>query len=196
MRRVPSKQTRHVLFADPTDAEIADWGVATKQQYFNHRTASSVLGQAQSGGIGGKHGTIGAVARTDAEAISPLASLAASPTRCTVVWVIRRCLVAARSPTDAVAVSCTRHRRAFIKVVAAHQVSDRVRFSGGNVEDAATAAGRSRRASWRWRHDPFCRRSAVAWSPTTAGIVNLDTVARKEVRCRADCPLYCSIYHQ
>ena len=38
-----------------------------------------------------------------------------------------------------VAVSCTGIGEAFIKVVAAHQVSDRVRFSGENVEDAATA---------------------------------------------------------
>ena len=53
-----------------------------------------------------------------------------------------------------VAVSCTGIGEAFIKVVAAHQVSDRVRFSGENVEDAATATlDRSRRASWRWRHD-------------------------------------------
>lgn len=37
------------------------------------------------------------------------------------------------------AVSCTGIGEAFIKVVAAHQVSDRVRFSGENVEDAATA---------------------------------------------------------
>ena len=37
------------------------------------------------------------------------------------------------------AVSCTGIGEAFIKVVAAHQVSDRVRFAGENVEDAATA---------------------------------------------------------
>ena len=33
--RAVKEQTKHVLFADPTDAEIADWGVATESnEYF------------------------------------------------------------------------------------------------------------------------------------------------------------------
>ena len=112
--RAVKEQTKHVLFADPTDAEIADWGVATESnEYFITEQRRQSLAEAQSGGDEWeKHGTIGAVAR-DAEG-----NIANQST---------------------VAVSCTGIGEAFIKVVAAHQVSDRVRFSGENVEDAATA---------------------------------------------------------
>ena len=119
--RAVKEQTKHVLFADPTDAEIADWGVATESnEYFITEQRRQSLAEAQSGGDEWeKHGTIGAVAR-DAEGN-----------------------IAAGTSTGAnqstVAVSCTGIGEAFIKVVAAHQVSDRVRFSGENVEDAATA---------------------------------------------------------
>ena len=57
-----------MLFADPTDAEIADWGVATESnEYFITEQRRQSLAEAQSGGDEWeKHGTIGAVAR-DAE---------------------------------------------------------------------------------------------------------------------------------
>ena len=66
--RAVKEQTKHVLFADPTDAEIADWGVATENnEYFITEQRRQSLAEAQSGGDEWeKHGTIGAVAR-DAE---------------------------------------------------------------------------------------------------------------------------------
>ena len=66
--RAVKEQTKHVLFADPTDAEIADWGVATESnEYFITEQRRQSLAEAQSGGDEWeKHGTIGAVAR-DAE---------------------------------------------------------------------------------------------------------------------------------
>ena len=117
--RAVKEQTKHVLFADPTDAEIADWGVATESnEYFITEQRRQSLAEAQSGGDEWeKHGTIGAVAR-DAEG-----NIAAGTS----------------ANQSTVAVSCTGIGEAFIKVVAAHQVSDRVRFAGENVEDAATA---------------------------------------------------------
>ena len=110
--RAVKEQTKHVLFADPTDAEIADWGVATESnEYFITEQRRQSL--ASTGGITNQmHGRVGD---------SPLPG----------------CGTFANQST--VAVSCTGIGEAFIKVVAAHQVSDRVRFSGENVEDAATA---------------------------------------------------------
>ena len=139
--RAVKEQTKHVLFADPTDAEIADWGVATESnEYFITEQRRQSLAEAQSGGDEWeKHGTIGAW-RAMPRAISPLARpLAASPTRCTVVWVIRRCLVAARSPTVHGGGVLHRHRRGV------HQGGRRPSGVGScaflrrDVEDAATA---------------------------------------------------------
>ena len=67
--RAVKEQTKHVLFADPTDAEIADWGVATESnEYFITEQRRQSLAEAQSGGDEWeKHGTIGAVARDQIE---------------------------------------------------------------------------------------------------------------------------------
>ena len=107
--RAVKEQTKHVLFADPTDAEIADWGVATESnEYFITEQRRQSLAEAQSGGDEWeKHGTIGAVAR-DAEGN-----------------------IAAGTSTVG---SCAFLRR------------ERRGCRDGHF-------GRSRRASWRWRHD-------------------------------------------
>ena len=140
--RAVKEQTTHVLFADPTDAEIADWGVATESnEYFITEQRRQSLAEAQSGGDEWeKHGTIGAVAR-DAEGNIAAGTSTGGITNQMHGRVgdspLPGCGTFANQST--VAVSCTGIGEAFIKVVAAHQVSDRVRFSGENVEDAATA---------------------------------------------------------
>ena len=87
-----------------------------------------------------KHGTIGAVAR-DAEGNIAAGTSTGGITNQMHGRVgdspLPGCGTFANQST--VAVSCTGIGEAFIKAVAAHQVSDRVRFSGENVEDAATA---------------------------------------------------------
>ena len=141
-RGAAQEQTKHVLFADPTDAEIADWGVATESnEYFITEQRRQSLAEAQSGGDEWeKHGTIGAVAR-DAEGNIAAGTSTGGITNQMHGRVgdspLPGCGTFANQST--VAVSCTGIGEAFIKVVAAHQVSDRVRFSGENVEDAATA---------------------------------------------------------
>ncbi|KFI52468.1 isoaspartyl peptidase/L-asparaginase family protein [Bifidobacterium biavatii] len=180
-------QTKHVLFADPTDEEIAAWGVETRPaEYFVTEARKRSLAEAQAGGdawakhgeingnaihddadvpgahhnggasdavgaacrpvVGGgmigdeKHGTIGAVARDAAGRIAAGTSTGGitnqmhgrvgdSP--------LPGCGTFADQRT--VAVSCTGIGEAFIKAVAAHQVSDRVRFAGESVHDAAVA---------------------------------------------------------
>ena len=126
----------------PTDAEIADWGVATESnEYFITEQRRQSLAEAQSGGDEWeKHGTIGAVAR-DAEGNIAAGTSTGGITNQMHGRVgdspLPGCGTFANQST--VAVSCTGIGEAFIKVVAAHQVSDRVRFAGENVEDAATA---------------------------------------------------------
>ena len=156
MRACRQRADQACAVRGPDRCEIADWGVATESnEYFITEQRRQSLAEAQSGGDEWeKHGTIGAVAR-DARAISPLARpLAASPTRCTVVWVIRRCLVAARSPTVHGGGVLHRHRRGV------HQGGRRpsgvgscafLRRERRGCRDGHF--GRSRRASWRWRHD-------------------------------------------
>ncbi|MCH9276276.1 isoaspartyl peptidase/L-asparaginase [Bifidobacterium amazonense] len=149
-------QTKHVLLADPTDEEIAAWGVETRpNEYFITEARRRSLAEAQAGGdawakhAGGdgtgvigdeKHGTIGAVARDAAGRIAAGTSTGGitnqmhgrvgdSP--------LPGCGTFADQRT--VAVSCTGIGEAFIKAVAAHQVSDRVRFAGESVHDAAVA---------------------------------------------------------
>lgn len=140
--RAVKEQTKHVLFADPTDGEIDAWGVAKEpNEYFITEQRRQSLAEAQSGGDEWeKHGTIGAVARDAAGNIAAGTSTGGitnqmhgrvgdSP--------LPGCGTYADQRT--VAVSCTGIGEAFIKVVAAHQVSDRVRFAGESVHDAAVA---------------------------------------------------------
>lgn len=120
--RAVKEQTKHVLFADPTDAEIADWGVATESnEYFITEQRRQSLAEAQSGGDEWeKHGTIGAVAR-DAEGNIAAGTSTGGITNQMHGRVgdspLPGCGTFANQST--VAVSCTGIGEAFIKVVAA-----------------------------------------------------------------------------
>ncbi|MBW3077992.1 isoaspartyl peptidase/L-asparaginase family protein [Bifidobacterium simiiventris] len=154
-------QTKHVLFADPTDEEIAAWGVETRpNEYFVTEARRRSLAEAQAGGdawakrageAGGteaqggvigdeKHGTIGAVARDAAGRIAAGTSTGGITNQMhgrVGDSPLPGCGTFADQRT--VAVSCTGIGEAFIKAVAAHQVADRVRFAGESVHDAAVA---------------------------------------------------------
>lgn len=140
--RAVKEQTKHVLFADPTGDEIADWGVATEpNEYFITEQRRQSLAEAQSGGDEWeKHGTIGAVAR-DVNGLIAAGTSTGGITNQMHGRVGDSPLPGCGTFADqrTVAVSCTGIGEAFIKVVAAHQVSDRVRFAGESVHDAAVA---------------------------------------------------------
>jgi len=140
--RAVKEQTKHVLFADPTGDEIADWGVATEPNgYFITEQRRQSLAEAQSGGDEWeKHGTIGAVAR-DVNGLIAAGTSTGGITNQMHGRVGDSPLPGCGTFADqrTVAVSCTGIGEAFIKVVAAHQVSDRVRFAGESVHDAAVA---------------------------------------------------------
>ena len=140
--RAIKEKTKHVMFAKPGDNLLKEWGIELcDSEYFITPARQESLREAQSNGDEWeKHGTIGAVARDASGNIAAGTSTGGitnqmhgrvgdSP--------LPGCGTFANQST--VAVSCTGIGEAFIKVVAAHQVSDRVRFSGENVEDAATA---------------------------------------------------------
>lgn len=140
--RAVKDQTKHVLFEEPTDAQIAAWGLATEpNDYFITERRRRSLAEAQRDGDDWeKHGTVGAVARDSAGRIAAGTSTGGitnqmhgrvgdSP--------LPGCGTFADDRT--VAVSCTGIGEAFIKVVAAHQISDRVRFADESVHDAAAA---------------------------------------------------------
>ena len=140
--RAVKEQTKHVLFADPTGDEIADWGIATEpNEYFITAQRRQSLAEAQSGGDEWeKHGTIGAVAR-DVNGLIAAGTSTGGITNQMHGRVGDSPLPGCGTFADqrTVAVSCTGIGEAFIKVVAAHQVSDRVRFAGESVHDAAVA---------------------------------------------------------
>lgn len=140
--RAVKEQTKHVLFADPTGDEIADWGIATEpNEYFITEQRRQSLAEAQSGGDEWeKHGTIGAVAR-DVNGLIAAGTSTGGITNQMHGRVGDSPLPGCGTFADqrTVAVSCTGIGEAFIKVVAAHQVSDRVRFAGESVHDAAVA---------------------------------------------------------
>ena len=141
--RAVKEQTKHVLFADPTDAEIADWGVATESnEYFITEQRRQSLAEAQSGGDEWeKHGTIGAVAR-DAEGNIAAGTSTGGITNQMPGRVgdspLPGCGTYANN--DSVAISCTGIGEAFVKEVAAHQVSDRVLYAKEDPVEAAKAA--------------------------------------------------------
>lgn len=155
--RAVKEQTKHVLFADPTDAEIADWGVATESnEYFITEQRRQSLAEAQSGGDEWeKHGTIGAVAR-DAEGNIAAGTSTGGITNQMHGRVgdspLPGCGTFANQST--VAVSCTGIGEAFIQGGRRPSGVGSCAFLRRERRGCRDGHfGRSRRASWRWRHD-------------------------------------------
>ena len=131
------------MFAKPGDNLLKEWGIELcDSEYFITPARQESLREAQSNGDEWeKHGTIGAVARDASGNIAAGTSTGGitnqmhgrvgdSP--------LPGCGTFANQST--VAVSCTGIGEAFIKVVAAHQVSDRVLYAKEDPVEAAKAA--------------------------------------------------------
>ncbi|WP_348519502.1 isoaspartyl peptidase/L-asparaginase [Bifidobacterium sp. ESL0745] len=135
-------KTKHVLFAEPTAQELADWGIETEDnEYFITDERRRQLVNAQNNGDDWqKHGTIGAVAR-DAQGHIAAGTSTGGITNQMHGRVGDSPLPGCGTFADqrSVAVSCTGIGEAFIKAVAANQIASRVRFAGQSVEDAAKA---------------------------------------------------------
>ncbi|WEV73681.1 isoaspartyl peptidase/L-asparaginase [Bifidobacterium sp. ESL0798] len=135
-------KTKHVLFAEPTDQELADWGIETEDnEYFITDERRRQLVSAQNDGDEWeKHGTIGAVAR-DGQGHLAAATSTGGITNQMHGRVgdtpLPGCGTYANDETAAI--SGTGIGEAFIKAVAANQIASRVRFAGQDVEDAAKA---------------------------------------------------------
>lgn len=141
--RAVKERTKHVMFAEPGDEELRSWGVELRDSsYFITDARRESLREAQSNGDEWeKHGTIGAVAR-DAQGDLAAGTSTGGITNQMPGRVgdspLPGCGTYASNET--VAVSCTGIGEAFVKEVAAHQVSDRVLFGGQKPADAAAAA--------------------------------------------------------
>lgn len=136
------EQTKHVLFADPQDKEISDWGVETRDpSYFITEQRKQSLIEAQTNGDEWeKHGTIGAVAR-DARGHLAAATSTGGITNQMHGRVgdtpLPGCGTYANDAS--VAASGTGIGEAFMRTVACHQVSDRVLFAKQTPLEAASA---------------------------------------------------------
>ncbi|WEV72769.1 isoaspartyl peptidase/L-asparaginase [Bifidobacterium sp. ESL0790] len=136
------EQTKHVLFADPRDQEIAEWGVETRDpSYFITEQRKQSLVEAQTNGDEWeKHGTIGAVAR-DARGHLAAATSTGGITNQMHGRVgdtpLPGCGTYANDAS--VAASGTGIGEAFMRTVACHQVSDRVEFAKQTPLEAASA---------------------------------------------------------
>ncbi|WEV63693.1 isoaspartyl peptidase/L-asparaginase [Bifidobacterium sp. ESL0732] len=140
--RAVKEQTKHVLFADPQDKEIKDWGVETRDpSYFITEQRKQSLIEAQTNGDEWeKHGTIGAVAR-DAQGHLAAATSTGGITNQMHGRVGDTPLPGCGTYADdaTVAVSGTGIGEAFMRTVACHQVSDRVKFAGQTPLESASA---------------------------------------------------------
>jgi L-asparaginase / beta-aspartyl-peptidase len=140
--RAVKEQTKHVLFADPQDQELEDWGIETRApEYFVTEQRQQSLVEAQANGDEWeKHGTIGAVAR-DARGHLAAATSTGGITNQMHGRVgdtpLPGCGTYANDAT--VAVSGTGIGEAFMRTVAANQVSSRVQFAEQSPLEAASA---------------------------------------------------------
>ncbi|WEV53341.1 isoaspartyl peptidase/L-asparaginase [Bifidobacterium sp. ESL0704] len=140
--RAVKEQTKHVLFADPQDKELADWGVETREpSYFITEQRKQSLIEAQTNGDEWeKHGTIGAVAR-DGQGHLAAATSTGGITNQMHGRVgdtpLPGCGTYANDETAAI--SGTGIGEAFMRTVASHQVSDRMKFAGQTPLESASA---------------------------------------------------------
>ena len=141
--RAIKEKTKHVMFAKPGNDLLKEWGIELcDSDYFITPARQESLREAQSNGDEWeKHGTIGAVARDSSGNIAAGTSTGGitnqmpgrvgdSP--------LPGCGTYANN--DSVAISCTGIGEAFVKEVAAHQVSDRVLYAKEDPVEAAKAA--------------------------------------------------------
>ena len=141
--RAIKEKTKHVMFAKPGNDLLKEWGIELcDSEYFITPARQESLREAQSNGDEWeKHGTIGAVARDSSGNIAAGTSTGGitnqmpgrvgdSP--------LPGCGTYANN--DSVAISCTGIGEAFVKEVAAHQVSDRVLYAKEEPVEAAKAA--------------------------------------------------------
>ncbi|WEV58650.1 isoaspartyl peptidase/L-asparaginase [Bifidobacterium sp. ESL0728] len=140
--RAVKEQTKHVLFADPQDKELKDWGVETRDpSYFITEQRKQSLIEAQTNGDEWeKHGTIGAVARDEKGHLAAATSTGGITNQMhgrVGDTPLPGCGTYANDET--VAVSGTGIGEAFMRTVACHQVSDRVKFAGQTPLESASA---------------------------------------------------------
>ncbi|WEV75057.1 isoaspartyl peptidase/L-asparaginase family protein [Bifidobacterium sp. ESL0800] len=139
--RAVKEQTKHVLFAEPQDKELEDWGVETREEsyFITEQRKQSLLEAQRDGDEWEKHGTIGAVAR-DAQGHLAAATSTGGITNQMHGRVgdtpLPGCGTYANDET--VAASGTGIGEAYIRTVACHQVSERVRFAKQSALDSAS----------------------------------------------------------
>ncbi|WEV67029.1 isoaspartyl peptidase/L-asparaginase [Bifidobacterium sp. ESL0769] len=140
--RAIKDKTKHVMFAEPTEQELAEWGIETEDnEYFITQERREELVDAQNNGDDWqKHGTIGAVAR-DAQGHIAAGTSTGGITNQMHGRVGDTPLPGCGTFADqrSLAVSCTGIGEAFVKAVAANQIASRVRFAGQTPEEAAKA---------------------------------------------------------
>ncbi|MCI1220220.1 MAG: isoaspartyl peptidase/L-asparaginase [Bifidobacterium sp.] len=140
--RAVKHQTKHVLFAAPSENELADWGVATEDpSYFVTEQRKASLANAQAhGDAWEKHGTIGAVAR-DARGDIAAATSTGGITNQMPGRVGDSPLPGCGNYANAatIAVSGTGIGEAFVRAVAGRQLSDRIEYARQTPQDAAEA---------------------------------------------------------
>ena len=138
-------QTPHVLFAEPTDEQLVEWGIElVDNDFFVTEERRQMLAETQALPDGGwkkpGHGTIGAVARDMQGNIAAGTSTGGctnqQPGR---VGDSPICGSGTYANQQTVAVSCTGTGEYFVKEVAAHQVHSRVLWGGQTPAEAAEA---------------------------------------------------------
>lgn len=140
--RAVKYQTKHVLFAAPSNEQLTAWGVAVEDPtYFVTEQRKESLADARANGDAWeKHGTIGAVARDTRGDIAAATSTGGITNQLpgrVGDTPLPGCGNYAKAET--VAVSGTGIGEAFVRTVAGKQVSDRVEYAGQSPLDAASA---------------------------------------------------------
>lgn len=143
--RAIMEQTPHVLFADPTDEQLASWGIELVDNDFfitddRRESLAKVKALPDGGWKKPGHGTIGAVARDKDGRIAAATSTGGctnqQPGR---VGDSPICGSGTYANQSTVAVSCTGTGEYYVKEVAAHQVHSRVLWAGQTPVQAAEA---------------------------------------------------------
>ena len=155
--RAIKEKTKHVMFAKPGNDLLKEWGIELRDsEYFITPHVRNPCARRNPTAMNGRSMAPSALSPVTRPATSlPAPPPVASPTRCRDASAIRPlpgCGTYANN--DSVAISCTGIGEAFVKEVAAHQVSDRVLYAKEEPIEAAKAAlDGVAPSSWRWRYD-------------------------------------------